>query len=148
MLKTRRDWISEINAMHGEMDRWMDYVSGRKPPSGLFAPAGWAPAIDVYETPDEVVVLGGLAGIKREEIDITAEGNHLVLSGERKDLGPGKSRRYHQMEIQWGHFERTVMLPAAVDPDKAQASYADGILEIVLPRSPESKTQRVRLKKT
>ncbi len=92
------------------------------------------PSVDVYETETEVIVVVEIAGIGDQEVEMSVEGKTLLIRGERVP-GPGRpGRRYYQMEICHGPFQRELMLPSDVDPDGARATYEQGLLEIVLPK--------------
>jgi HSP20 family protein len=115
------------------------------PGSPRFCPPVIEPATDVYETADNVVVVVEIAGVSAEEIDISVEGKTLTVRGEREDRQRHLSRLYHQMEICCGLFERSVTLPSEVDPQRASATYSDGILAIVLPKVQQQLARRVRV---
>jgi len=134
MIELRRDWLNNMNSMQREMDRLLSYLSSSKPPTVRFGPRAWEPAIDVYETEKEVVVVVELAGVKQEQISVVAERNILVIRGERKDTSTESHKSYHQIEIHRGPFQRGIQLPTAVDPAKTKASYEDGLLKIMLPK--------------
>lgn len=103
------------------------------------------PAVDVYETEQEVVVVAEIAGISEGEVEITVDGRTLSLSGERKP-NPGRpGRLYSQMEICHGPFRRELLLPADVNPDEARVEYSRGMLEIVLPKVRRHKGHSVRI---
>jgi len=92
------------------------------------------PAVDVYESDTEVVIVVEIAGISDQEVEMTVEGKTLLIRGERVP-GPGRpGRLYYQMEICHGPFQRELLLPSDVNPDAARASYQQGLLEIVLPK--------------
>jgi len=145
MVDFRHDWLSSVRSMQREMKRLLDYFGSSKPPSVHFARM-WEPAIDVYETDAEVVALVELAGVKQDEIEVIVDGNTLVIRGERKEATPRSKRTYYQMEIQRGVFERGILLPTTVDPDKTKASYEDGLLEIVLPKLRQEQNLQVKIK--
>ena len=134
MVQLRHDWFVNIDFMQREMERLLGNFAVRKPPIVYFSPRGWEPAIDIYETPEEIVALVELAGVKQEEIEIVADRKTLIIRGARKDTRQGGKRSYHRMEIHWGDFERGVLLPVAIESDEIRASYQDGLLEIVLPK--------------
>jgi len=127
-------WVIKIQR---EMEWLIDGASSRKPPAMRFSPRTWLPAIDVYETDKQVVVLVELAGVRAEEIEVLFERNMLTLKGDRKDIKQGIRRTYSQMEILWGPFEREVILPTNVDTERIEAFYEGGILEIILPKRKE-----------
>ncbi len=145
MVEFRQDWFSNIQSMQREMERLLDYFGSSKPPIVCFARM-WEPAIDVYETANDVVVLVELAGVKQDEIEIKVDGNTLVIRGERKESPLHNKRTYYQVEIHRGPFERGILLPATIDPEKAKASYEDGILEIVLPKVIQEQAFQVKVR--
>ncbi|MDQ4100129.1 MAG: Hsp20/alpha crystallin family protein [Chloroflexota bacterium] len=106
-------------------------------PRGAIAPqrhGRWSPPIEVYESDDGIVVNAEIAGMARDEIDVVIEGDLLVIRGVRPDGGPCGRRIYHEARIPYGEFGTEVVLPFAVDGDRAQATYDNGLLHIVLPR--------------
>jgi HSP20 family protein len=146
MIELRRDWTEVVVDIQREMGRLMDEVVSRKPPTVRFAPKTWQPAIDVYETDSEVVVLVELAGVKEAEIEVIVHNGVLTIRGERKDIKQGIKRTYSQMEILWGPFERDITLSANVNVDQIKAFYEAGILEVVLPKLGEEKPRRVDIR--
>jgi len=146
MIELRRDWSEVIVTMQKEMERLLDEVANRKPPSVHFAPKAWQPTIDVFETDSEVVVLIELAGVNENEIEVTVQHDILTIRGIRKDIKRGIKRTYSQMEILWGPFERNVTLPANINVDEIKAFYEAGILEVVLPKRNKEKPLRVDIR--
>lgn len=146
MVELRRDWTEVVVSMQREVERFIGDFASRKPPSVRFSPRAWAPAVDVYETLDEVVVIVELAGVKQEEIEIEVHGKLLVVRGERRDIKQGVRRSYSQIEIMWGPFERNIALPSAVNVAETKAYYDDGILEIVLPKLDMQTGYKVEIK--
>lgn len=146
MVELRSDWTEIVVTMHREMERLLGDFSSRKPPSVRFSPRTWAPAVDVFETADEVVALFELAGVKEDQIEVEVYGKELIVRGERQDVKQGTSRSYTQMEIIWGPFERRIVLPAAVEVEKTKAFYENGFLEIVLPKLKVETRRRVEIK--
>ncbi|MDP2798652.1 MAG: Hsp20/alpha crystallin family protein [Deltaproteobacteria bacterium] len=113
-------------------------TAGMMPPN-----RAWVPAVDIYETEKEVVVLVDAAGIKQESLDITLYNDLLRIAGLREDESSSRSRKFYQMEIAYGAFERVLRLPSAVESDGAAASYKNGLLSIILPKT--RKTYRVEI---
>jgi HSP20 family protein len=146
MLELRRDWSEVVVNIQREMGRLIGEVVSRKPPAVRFSPKTWQPAIDVYETDSEVVVLVELAGVKEDEIEVTVHNGVLTIKGERKDIKQGIKRTYSQMEILWGPFERDITLFANVNVDGIKAFYEAGILEVALPKLGEEKPRRVNIR--
>ena len=108
---------------------------------------GWsAPAIDMYQTDDEIVVKASLPGIKADEVQINITGEVLTLKGETKQVEEKKDKAWHMREQRWGVFERAVALPTVVVADKAKAEFENGILTITLPKAEEVKPKVINIK--
>jgi len=147
MIKFRRDWLINMDIMQQEMERLLDYFAGSKPPAVRFSPAVWEPAIDMYETDDELVVRVELAAVKESDMEILVDRDTFVIRGERKKaLRASGKTAYHQMEIASGPFERAIPLPVPVDPTNSEASYEDGLVEIVLSKAEKERTLQVKIK--
>ena len=156
MRDPRRDLFGELDAMQQEMERFLDYVARSKRPPMVFYPPAWQPPIDVLETETDVIVLMEIAGVKIDDLDAQLDGSTLILRGRRagptcdRSADPDCARKevYHVMEIKSGEFERSVKLPASVDPDKTTALYHDGILQLTLPKVREPRSAHVKIKTT
>ena len=105
-----------------------------------------SPAIDMYQTSDEVVVKAALPGLKAEDIDITVTGETLTLSGEFKQETEQKNANYHIHEHHSGSFKRSVLLPTDVQANKAKADFENGILTITMPIAEEVKPKSIMIK--
>ncbi|MGQ9546110.1 MAG: Hsp20/alpha crystallin family protein [Dehalococcoidia bacterium] len=145
MVELRQEWSEVVISIQRDVGRLMDEVVSRKPPSVRFSPRTWQPAIDVFETDTEIVVLADLAGVKEDEIELVVHHSMLTIRGERKDVKQGIKRTYSQMEILWGPFERNVALAANVNVEQIKAFYEAGILEVVMPKKDEKKARRVNI---
>ena len=104
------------------------------------------PAVDLYQTDDEVVVKASLPGLKAEDVQITVTGEMLTLKGEFKQKEDVKEKAYHLREQRYGIFERTFALPTEVVSDKAKAEFENGILTITLPKAEEVKPKMIAVK--
>ncbi len=108
--------------------------------SRSFAPrsiSGWAPPMDLYETSEEIVILVEMAGMKSDEIQVVVEKGVIKIAGVRNNPIAGPKRRVHQMEIDFGPFERRVRIRVPIDEGRIQAVYKDGFLIITVPKGPE-----------
>ncbi len=134
----------EMMTLREAMDRLFDDAFTR--PLSM-AENGWSvPAVDLYQTDNEVVVKAALPGIKAEEVQINITGDVLSLKGEVKQSEEVKEKAYHIREQRWGTFERTLALPANVVADKAKADFENGILTITLPKAEEAKPKTITIK--
>jgi HSP20 family protein len=134
----------EMMTLREAMDRLFDDAFTR--PLSM-AGNGWSvPAVDMYQTDNEIVVKAALPGIKAEEVQINITGDVLTLKGEVKQSEEVKEKAYHIHEQRWGTFERTLALPANVVADKAKADFENGILTIALPKAEEAKPKTITIK--
>jgi len=104
------------------------------------------PAIDMYQTDDEIVVKAALPGIQADEVQINITGEVLTLKGETKYEEEKKEKAWHLREQRYGSFERSVVLPTDVVADKAKAEFENGILTITLPKAEEVKPKVINIK--
>jgi len=118
------------------------FWSGAAEPFGL---AEWAPALDVSETDDAILVDVEIPGIDPSTLDISVAGDILTLRGEKPNEGGGHGRNYHRVERRYGSFTRSLTLPASVDADKVEAKARFGVLSIRLPKREASKARRVEI---
>lgn len=135
----------EMMTLREAMDRLFDDAFTRP----LSIRDGWSmptPAIDMYQTDNEVVVKASIPGIKTEEVQINITGDVLTLKGEMKQDEERKEKAWHIREQRFGSFERSVALPTAVRTDKAEAVFENGILTITLPKADEVKPRTINIK--
>ena len=105
----------------------------------------WAPAVDIFEDRDEIVVRADLPGLKLEDIDIELTGETLTLRGERKFEDTARKDNYVRIERSYGHFQRSFAIAVPVRRDSVKASYRDGLLEVRLPKSEETRPKKVQV---
>ncbi len=137
--------FSEFERLRGEMEEIWRRLGGGHPGRPSFRLPVLEPPVDVFETAGHVVVVAEIAGIGDEEIEVEITGDRLALRGEKRDRRVEPHHRHAQVEIWYGPFQRVVALPAPVDPDRAEISYSDGFLRIVLPKLERRRPQRVRV---
>lgn len=110
---------------------------------------GWymsTPAVDMYQTDNEVVVRASVPGLKADEVQINITGDVLTLKGGVKQEEERKDRAWHIREHRFGSFERSIALPTAVKTDKAEAVFENGILTVTLPKADEVKPKTINIK--
>jgi HSP20 family protein len=108
--------------------------------------ADFAPAVDVHEDSERLVLQAELPGVKREDIDVSIDANVLTLKGERKLEKEEQGRRYHRVERSYGTFVRQFQLPSNVDTAKIDAQLSDGILTVSLNKKQELKPRKIDVK--
>ena len=137
--------FNEISRIRNEIFRIFEDPFGFGAPSTtLFE--GWTPAVDVHENKDNITVRAELPGMKKEEIEVTIVGDTITISGERKQEEEKQEGQTYRSERFLGRFQRSIALPAEVDPNQVQASYKDGVLTINLPKSEQAKRKQIEIK--
>jgi HSP20 family protein len=101
----------------------------------LASHSAWTPNTDVYETPEGLVVKMEIAGIEKDDLEITLNDRLLLVRGHRKDPCRQKRCSFRQMEIDYGQFERRIIIPRSVDGSRVRAQFQNGFLQIELPKS-------------
>lgn len=137
-----------LATLRHEVDRLFDSVMGD--PWGWFGQSSGMsavfPSIDVSESGNELMVRAELPGVKAADLDVSLADNALVLAGEKKEQHERKEGNYYHSERRFGSFRREVPLPCAVDPDKVDATFADGVLTVRLQKSPEAQARKIEVK--
>ena len=103
----------------------------------------WTPQMDMYDTPDEIVVRAEIAGVDKENLEVEISSKALKFSGSRSELPCLGNTTYRLAEIQYGKFERILYLPSPVDTDKVSTSLTNGFLEIRLNKLPRDVTHKI-----
>ena len=103
-------------------------------------------AVDVYQTPDYIVIKAFIAGVQPNTVDISLTREMLTISGVREDEREVDEENYFQRELYWGSFSRTILLPEEVDVDEAEASEKHGILVIRLPKVNKKRQTKLKIR--
>jgi HSP20 family protein len=103
-------------------------------------------AVDIYQTPEAIVVKALIAGVQPNSIDISLTREMLIISGTRQDEREVEEDNYFQRELYWGSFSRTILLPEEVDVDLAEASEKHGILMIRLPKINKKRETKLKVR--
>ena len=138
------DPFREFCDVQSEMNRLFDTFLGRTGQQGGMERV-WAPAVDMYETKDELVVSAELPGLNEKDIHLSINGDMLSVRGERHWNQETKQDTYYRTERWYGKFERTLPLPMPVQADKVKASYRDGVLTVTLPKVEEIKPKEIKI---
>lgn len=124
--------FDDLDNLHWDMERLFHSLFNPKHPFHLLAEKRWSPLTDMYEVDDEVVIKVEIPGVPKDDISVTIEGRQLIISGTRENPLQKCGLIYHQMEINYGEFERTLILPVGVDTEniKAELKQTEGFLYI------------------
>jgi HSP20 family protein len=132
-----------LTDIQGEVNRLFDTFLGR--PTGPVANGRWLPAVDMFETNDELVLTVEMPGVREKDVSVSITGDLLTIKGERRWQDESKDNKFLHVERAYGQFERLVQLPMAVQGDKVKAAYRDGVLTITLPKAEELKPRDIKI---
>jgi HSP20 family protein len=133
---TRWDPLRDLLALHEQLGHLV----------GADAP-GWTPPVDLYETPREFVLTAELPGLRRDQIEIQAEENRVLIRGARSATADREipCEQYHRVERGHGHFSRAFALPEPIDVEAITADLKDGVLTVTLPKAADRGTRRIEV---
>ncbi len=142
------DWnfrspFKEFDRMRQEMNRIAEAYKTREP---FLTTAGVFPLVNLSEDTDNYYVRAELPGMDSENIEISATENSISIAGERIIPEEKDNVRYHRRERESGNFSRMISLPGAIDADKVEAKFSEGILSIKLPKSESMKPKQIVVK--
>ncbi len=140
MSMMRWDPLEDMAQLHDRVNRLFTQSV-----AGLTQGAGWAPAVDIYETDKVIVLQVELSGIAVEHIDLQVTGDTLTIHGERPQPSDDADKHYLRVERTHGVFHRAFTLGVPVDAQRVSAAYHDGLLEVTLPKQDEVKTKQVKI---
>ena len=105
----------------------------------------WTPAVDIFETENELLLKADLPGVDMKDIDIQLENGTLSLRGERKYENEAKEGGSHRVERAYGGFARYFALPETVNPEGVKADYKNGVLTVKLPKKELAKPRQIKV---
>ena len=135
----------ELAALQNDMGRLMNTFLGQGQVNGENGERSWMPAVDVWETDNELVYAFDIPGISEDEISIEYDDGALTVSGTRERTEQSEDDRFYRYERRFGSFSRTVGLPQGVEEDAIRADYRNGVLEIHVPKPEAPKPRRIRI---
>ena len=147
---TRWSPFREFTDLKREMDCLFDEFFGRRTlPSKarkiIPATESYFPLVDIYEKADEIVIKAGVPGVEKDDIEIAFQENTLTIRGERKRDREVRDEDYYYSEQRYGSFSRSITLPVGLSPEEMKASYKNGILEIVIPKSKKQEPRKIEV---
>jgi HSP20 family protein len=138
MTVSRWDPFQDLLSMQDEMNKMFNRAFGQQ--------RTWAPALDISERKDAYVVTVEVPGVKPEEIDITLEDGLLTIQGERRVTQESSEQQYHRVERRYGSFRRSITLPTQVQANAIEASFDNGVLEVIVPKAEEAKPKKITVR--
>lgn len=110
------------------------------------ASGAWAPAVDIYETPETIQMTFEIPGVNQQDIKVNLENNLLTVTGERRLEHEDRREGYHRVERSYGAFSRSFTLPSTIDPNQVNATFEQGLLRLTLPKRPETQPRAIEIK--
>ncbi|MGA3209428.1 MAG: Hsp20/alpha crystallin family protein [Syntrophales bacterium] len=104
----------------------------------------WRPQVDIYESPDEIMIVTDIAGVRTEDLYVEVHRRVLRIHGKRVTPA-GRNTRYRLAEIPYGYFERNLSLPLPIDTESITATYADGLLQIRMAKLPLNRVRKIAI---
>ncbi len=148
MTTTRWDPFRDMMMIQERMNSLFQETLARQRGQENLESGGWAPAVDIFEDGESIILRADLPGIEQETIEIRVDEDTLMIRGERPLPPEMKADRCHRAERPYGPFTRSFSLPLNVDQAGIKASQKNGVLEIVLPKKGESRTRAIRVEVT
>jgi HSP20 family protein len=136
-----REPFRELTALQNEMSRMFGGLIDGETRTNQ----SWVPAVDVWETGDELVYAFDLPGIPRDKISVEFDDGALTISGERERVDEARDDGFYRYERRFGSFSRTVGLPQGVTEDDVKADYRDGVLEVKVAKPETPKPRRIQV---
>lgn len=147
MALVRWDPVREIDSLQGEMNRLLSTFFDTTTGNGSAGAAArrWIPAMDLVETGEHFVLRADLPGVTETDVDIEVENDVLTVSGERKAETEDKQEGYYRLERSTGAFSRSLTLPEGIDAEAVSATFANGVLEVRIPKPAQTQPRRVQI---
>ncbi len=144
----RWDPFRDMVTLREKMNRlFEDTVTARGEDKEMIT-SSWSPAVDIYETENELVLSAEVPGIDEKDIEIKIDDGTLSIRGERKFEKETKEENYHRIERAYGSFFRSFSLPNTIDQEGIRAEHEGGVLKIHMPKKAESKPKTVKILKS
>ena len=133
-------------ALHDEIKQVFDrFFNQDDTDASAVAPAQWVPRVDLKEESGRFVIYADLPGIDPKDIEVQMDKGILSIKGERSSESTTETERFSRVERRYGSFHRRFALPDSADPEGITASGRNGVLEIVIPKRPETTPRRIQV---
>jgi HSP20 family protein len=144
-LRSAQDEMAQM----GQMSPMLAHALGlhaQQQGSATATATAWAPALDISERKDAYLVTVELPGVEADDLEITLEDGLLTIQGERHFAQDSSEQQFHRVERRYGAFRRSITLPAQVQAEQIEATFEDGVLQIVVPKAEEAKAKRIQVR--
>jgi HSP20 family protein len=153
-MKDKRSFFEKLTGSNRTDDAVLDEEEIGEKPSKTQAGEAWFDeesedgqlTVDVYQTPTEIVIKSMVAGVKPEDLDISITRDIVTIKGKRETERMISDEDYFHKELYWGSFSRTIMLPAEIEVEEAEAVEKHGLLVLKLPKIDKNKQTRLKVR--
>ena len=144
LIPTKGGALRPLGRFEEEMERLIERVLGRGE-DGWWETGAFLPMTDVAETDTTFEVVAELPGVKPEEVRVEVKEGMLWITGEKKEEKEEKGKAFHRVERRHGAFRRVIPLPGAIDEEKIEAKFAEGVLRVVVPKGTKALPRAVKV---
>ena len=134
-----------LGQMHSRLQKTIDEMFQQVNPMVVLQEQTWHPQMDVYETPKEIIIVGEISGVNKEDLEVEVDQKAVKVTGVRRETAHVPGMRYHLAEIVYGRFERILFLPVPINPEEVQASYVNGLLKITMVKRLRQQVRQIRV---
>ena len=134
-----------LGQMHSRLQKTIDEMFQQVNPMVVLQEQTWHPQMDVYETSEEIIIVGEISGVNKEDLEVEVDQKAVKITGVRRETARVPGMRYHLAEIVYGRFERILFLPVPINPEEVQASYVNGLLKITMAKRPRQQVRQIRV---
>ena len=138
-LRSAQDEMAQMSPM-------LAHALGLYGQQGSSRATAWAPALDISERKDAYLVTVELPGVEADDLQITLEDGLLTIQGERYFAHDSSEQHFHRVERRYGAFRRSITLPAHVIAEGIEASFDNGVLQILVPKMEEATPKRIKIR--
>ena len=136
-------FTDDFDHLESELEKTFEGMFRTMSPVFTLSERRWKPQMDIYETPDEIIILAEIAGVSKEDLELEISSKAVRVYGNRTGLPRIDNATYRLAEIQYGRFERILYLPSPIDPEVVSASYTNGFLQVRLAKLLLDKVHKV-----
>lgn len=123
-----------LGDMHSRLQKTIDDMLRQVNPMLVLSEQTWRPQMDMYETPEEIIIVGEISGVDKEDLEVELDQKAVKITGLRRETARVPGIKYHLAEIVYGKFERILLLPVPINPEEVKASYTNGLLKVTMPK--------------
>ena len=138
-------FTSDVDQLGSDVEKTFEELFRSVSPMFSLSQRMWKPQMDIYETPEEIIILAEIAGVDKENLELEISSKAVRIYGNRTEYPKVDNATYRLAEIQYGKFERILFLPAPIDPEVVSASYTNGFLQIRLAKLALDKVHKIQI---